>query len=191
VLGFGESVDAPADGQAALGSIRAGCPIIQPALIATAISCSAPPRFQAGQSGRAASQLRTTRRMDRQGALDDDVVEALLHDFVVHHGHAFGFDGSILACIDLEDGTRKVKGDATATASSSCCPTTDLLLVLSEEGELALVGATADQFTELARFPAIRGQDLEPSGAHRPTFPAGSHKNGQEMAASGCLCCRR
>ena len=32
------------------------------------------------------------------------------NDFVVHHGHAFGFDGSILACIDLADGTRKWKG---------------------------------------------------------------------------------
>jgi hypothetical protein len=26
------------------------------------------------------------------------------NDFVVHNGHAFGFDGSILACIDLKDG---------------------------------------------------------------------------------------
>ena len=32
------------------------------------------------------------------------------NDFVVHEGHAFGFDGSILACIDLEDGKRKWKG---------------------------------------------------------------------------------
>ena len=31
-------------------------------------------------------------------------------DFVVHDGHAFGFDGRILACIDLEDGERKWKG---------------------------------------------------------------------------------
>jgi hypothetical protein len=30
------------------------------------------------------------------------------NDFVVHKGHAFGFDGSILACIDLADGTREV-----------------------------------------------------------------------------------
>jgi outer membrane protein assembly factor BamB len=29
------------------------------------------------------------------------------NDFVVHKGHAFGFDGSILACVDLADGTRR------------------------------------------------------------------------------------
>jgi outer membrane protein assembly factor BamB len=29
---------------------------------------------------------------------------------VVHNGHAFGFDGSILACIDLSDGKRNWKG---------------------------------------------------------------------------------
>ncbi|MEK6799399.1 MAG: PQQ-binding-like beta-propeller repeat protein, partial [Planctomycetota bacterium] len=32
------------------------------------------------------------------------------NDFVVHQGHALGFDGSILACIDLKDGKRKWKG---------------------------------------------------------------------------------
>ena len=36
------------------------------------------------------------------------------NDFVVHEGHAFGFDGSILACIDLADGPASGKAAATA-----------------------------------------------------------------------------
>ena len=80
------------------------------------------------------------------------------NDFVVHKGHAFGFDGSILACINLEDGERKWKGGRYGNGQLVLLPDQDLLLVLSEEGELALVGATTDQFKELARFPAIEGK---------------------------------
>lgn len=80
------------------------------------------------------------------------------NDFVVHKGYAYGFDGRILACIDLKDGERKWKGGRYGNGQLVLLPDQDLLLVLSEEGELALVGATPDQFNERAKVEAIQGK---------------------------------
>jgi len=80
------------------------------------------------------------------------------NDFVVHKGYAFGFDGRILSCVDLSNGERKWKGGRYGNGQLVLLPDQDLLLVLSEEGELALVQARSDQFTEIAKVPAIQGK---------------------------------
>ncbi len=102
------------------------------------------------------------------------------NNFVVHNGHAFGFDGSILASIDLEDGKRKWKGGRYGNGQLILLPDQDVMLVLSEEGELALVGATTDQFRELARFPALDGKTW-----NHPVLVGDILlvRNGEEMAA--------
>jgi outer membrane protein assembly factor BamB len=102
------------------------------------------------------------------------------NDFVVHEGHAFGFDGSILSCINLGDGERKWKGGRYGYGQLVVLSDQDLLLVLSEEGELALVSATADTFSEVARFKAIEGKTW-----NHPVLVGDVVlvRNGEEMAA--------
>jgi len=154
-----------------------GYPIVQPALTADgdiliSVSDSSGTRRLAAAHG--AGGWTVEERWTSKG------LKPYFNDFVVHNGYAFGFDGSILACIDLKDGQRKWKGGRYGNGQLVLLSDQDLLLVLSEEGELALVRAAPDQFTELARFPAIEGKTW-----NHPVL-AGDVvlvRNGQEMAA--------
>ena len=102
------------------------------------------------------------------------------NDFVVHKGHAYGVDGSILSCIDLGDGARKWKGGRYGQGQLMLLPEQDLLLVLSEEGEVALVSATPERFKEVSRFKAIEGKTWNHPVLIGDVLLV---RNGEEMAA--------
>ncbi len=80
------------------------------------------------------------------------------NDFVVHEGYAYGFDGRILAAMDLVDGKRVWKGGRYGNGQLVLLADQGLLLVLSEDGDLALVSATPDGFEELSLVPALEGK---------------------------------
>ncbi|HEY0761326.1 MAG TPA: PQQ-binding-like beta-propeller repeat protein [Pyrinomonadaceae bacterium] len=132
-----------------------GVPIVQPAvasngdLLISVSESSGLRRLTVGQSqdGWTTKERWTTEDMN-----------PWFNDFVVHNGHAFGFDGSSLVCVNLDDGKLKWKGKRYGYGQLVLLPEQDVLLVLSEQGELALAKATPDQFTELAHIPALEGK---------------------------------
>lgn len=146
---------APADGSVLWEHEWSGYPIVQPAQTADGdllISVT-------DRSG--TRRLAITRGADAWTAEERWTsirMKPYFNDLVVHRGHAYGFDGSILACIDVADGERAWKGGRYGNGQLLLLADQDVLLVLSEKGELALVRATTDAFTELARMPAIEGK---------------------------------
>jgi hypothetical protein len=98
---------APADGTLLWEHAWKGYPIVQPAVMAdgnvliSVTDSSGTRRLAATHGG---SGWTVQERWTSNG------LKPYFNDFVVHKGHAFGFDGSILSCIDLEDGKRKWKG---------------------------------------------------------------------------------
>ena len=102
------------------------------------------------------------------------------NDSLVHKGHAYGFDGGILSCIDLKDGQRKWKGGRYGHGQALLLRDQDLLLVLSEAGEVALVKATPDEFSEIAKLQALEGKTWNHPVLFRNVLYV---RNGEEMAA--------
>ena len=102
------------------------------------------------------------------------------NDLVIHKGFAYGFDGAILSAIDLTDGKRKWKGGRYGNGQLILLADQDLLLVISEDGELALVSATPDQYKEIARVPALNSKTWNHPVVVGDVLLV---RNGEEMAA--------
>jgi hypothetical protein len=107
-------------------------------------------------------------------------LKAYFNDFVVHKGHAYGFDGSILASVDLTDGERKWKGGRYGNGQLVLLKAQDLLLVTSEEGALVLVRATPERFEEVAKVQVMNAKTWNHPVVVRDVLLV---RNGEEMAA--------
>jgi outer membrane protein assembly factor BamB/uncharacterized membrane protein YhaH (DUF805 family) len=102
------------------------------------------------------------------------------NDIVIHKDTVFGIDGDTLTCIDLKSGALKWKAGDYGHGQLVLLPDQDLLLIVSEQGELALVKATGEKFEEVAKFKAIQGKTWNHPVVVRDTLLV---RNGEEMAA--------
>jgi outer membrane protein assembly factor BamB len=75
---------------------------------------------------------------------------------VFREGYVYGLDEDILTCLDATTGERKWKDGRYGYGQLLLA--SGHLVILSGDGELALVKATPEGHHELARFPAIQGK---------------------------------
>jgi outer membrane protein assembly factor BamB len=170
----------PSDGKTLWNYAWEGTPIVQPALTPEGDVLVTSGDSMGGMGMRRLAVTRDAGAWKVEERWTSNGLKPYFNDFVLHDGYAFGFDGRILSCIDLKDGTRKWKGGRFGQGQMMLLRDQDLLLVISEEGELALVSATPDKFTEVARFQAIEGKTWNHPVLVRDTLLV---RNDQEMAA--------
>jgi outer membrane protein assembly factor BamB len=93
----------------------------------------------------------TAREIWRTNRLNNVFTSSVLHD-----GFIYGLDEAILTCLDASTGELKWKGGRYGYGQVLLA--SGHLIVLTEEGELALVRADPNAHQEITRFPAIDGK---------------------------------
>jgi outer membrane protein assembly factor BamB len=101
------------------------------------------------------------------------------NDLVIHKGHIYGFNSNFFTCVNLDDGKAKWKARGYGNGQVLLVVDQDLLLILSETGEVALVEAQPDRHQERCKFQAIEGKTW-----NHPVFAHGRLyvRNGEEAA---------
>jgi outer membrane protein assembly factor BamB len=106
-------------------------------------------------------------------------IKPYFNDLVTHNGYLYGFDGHVFTCVRLEDGKKQWRAQGYGNGQVLLLADQDLLLILSEQGEAALVEARPEGHKELARFEALTGKTWNhPVVAHGKLFV----RNGEEAA---------
>ncbi len=107
------------------------------------------------------------------------VLRTKFSNVTIYEGHIYGLSDGILECVDLDTGERVWKHGR--YHHGQILRVHDLLLVLSEEGEVFLVEATPlRRDNVLGTFPAVSGKTWNNFALHGPYLVV---RNGQEAAA--------
>ena len=97
---------------------------------------------------------------------------------VLHNGYVYGLDEGILVCLDVNTGERKWKDGRYGYGQLILAG--NHLIVTSDQGDIALVKASPDGYSEVARFTALEGQTW-----NNPAIASGRLlvRNSNQMAA--------
>lgn len=79
------------------------------------------------------------------------------NDCVLHKGFCYGFDGDRVASVDMTTGQRRWEGKRYG-GQLLLLADMNMLLILSQSGDVVLVRAIPEEFAEVARFKALRGK---------------------------------
>ena len=137
--------------------------------------------FMSASYGHGAAVFELTRDGDRFQAKTIWENERMKNKFtssVLHNGHIYGLDESILASVNAETGEQNWKGGRYGYGQLVLAG--NHLVVLTEDGDVVLVNATPARHEEVARFSAIEGKTW-----NHPVIADGKLlvRNIQEMAA--------
>ena len=137
--------------------------------------------FMSASYGRGAAVFELSKAGDRFRAATIWENQRMKNKFtssVLHNGHIYGLDESILASVNAETGEQNWKGGRYGYGQLVLAG--EHLVVLTEDGDVVLVNATPARHEEVARFTAIEGKTW-----NHPVIADGKLlvRNIQEMAA--------
>jgi hypothetical protein len=79
-------------------------------------------------------------------------------DLVTYQGHAYGIDGGIFTCIDLQTGDRKWKAGRYGKGQVLLLENSGLLLIAAEDGRAVLLRASPSEQPEVASIKVLEGK---------------------------------
>jgi outer membrane protein assembly factor BamB len=115
--------------------------------------------FLSASYGQGAAVFEVTRAGDRfatRTIWENSRMKNKFTSSLLHEGHLYGLDEAILACIDAATGEQKWKGGRYGYGQPILVG--EQIIVLTEQGDIAVVKASPERHEELARFPAIDGK---------------------------------
>lgn len=136
--------------------------------------------FLIGTTGSTGSRLiKAEKNGDRWVATQEFATKAFrpyFNNSVEHKGYCYGYDDQRIACISMKTGQHQWQGEKCG-GQLLLIADMEVLLVLTEKGQVVLLKAVPEACTELARFQAIKGKTWNhPIIAHGKLFVRNSEE---------------